>query len=74
MPTQIILKVISSELEGYSDFLVSYLVKGFTFGFKVGSIGEPSFSKHRNYTSVFTLVIQGNLTKVMNLGRIPNQF
>ena len=47
---------------------------GFTFGFKLGCIGEPSLSIHRNHNSVFNhkAVVQAKLRKEMNLGRISN--
>ena len=74
IPTPINPKVLACEIQGYNHSLASYLVDGFTFGFKLGCIGEPSLSIHRNHNSVFNhkAVVQAKLRKEMNLGRISN--
>ena len=45
-------KVLTIELGGYNHSLVSFLVDGVTFSFKLGGIGERSLSIQRNHTSV----------------------
>ena len=55
IPIPINPKVLASELQGYNHSLASYLVDGFTFGFKLGCIGEPSLSIHRNHNSVLII-------------------
>lgn len=72
LPTTINAQKLACELEGYDKSLKSYLIDGFTFGFRLGCVGEPVFSLHRNHNTVYQnkMVVSEKLSKELSLGRI----
>ena len=68
--------IVPSELQGYNHSLLSYLIEGFTYGFKLGCVGEPTLSIHKNHNSVNQnpTAVQAKMSTELSLGRISEPF